>query len=440
MTTDRDRRNRVANTRPLTILSLALAMAAVPALVGVQPASASIAQPTVTSEFPSNKTPHAIDDGVVANAAVNSFSEVGSTMYAGGRFHTVQNANRTISYTRDNLFSFDIATGTPTSWNPSVNGEVMRTLAAGGFLYVGGKFSTANGVSNHLVRYDLSSGQIDAGFSPAATAGSGAVTDLEYVAGRLIVSGSFAKRIVALNPSTGADTGYINISVAGSVSSKAGRVAVFRFAVDPAATKLVGIGNFTTVNGAIRTRAFMLDLGTSSASLDAWYYQPFTKMCQASSLADYLRDVDFSPDGSYFVIASTGYVSLSGDLFSTVCDAVARFETSIANPTKPTWINYTGGDTLWSVAAVGAAVYVGGHQRWLNNPNGRDSAGPGAVDRPGVGAVSSTTGLALSWNPTKTRGVGLKFIYPTSTGVWFGSDGRLFHNTVHDSIAFTPLP
>ena len=45
----------------------------------------------------------------------------------------------------------------------------------------------------------------------------------------------------------------------------------------------------------------MLDLGTSSASLASWYYQPLTKMCQASSLPAYLRDVDFSPDGSKVV-------------------------------------------------------------------------------------------------------------------------------------------
>jgi hypothetical protein len=172
--------------------------------------------------------------------------------------------------------------------------------------------------------------------------------------------------------------------------------------------------------------------------LAAWYYQPFTKFCSAHP--DYLRDVDFSPDGSYFVIVAAGFVSRSGDLFSTICDAAARFETSIASPTTPTWINYTGGDTLLSVAATGAAVYVGGHQRWLDNPFGRDSAGPGAVSRPGVGALNPSTGQALSWNPTKSRGVGLSFIYPTSTGVWFGSDGRRFFNEVHDSIAFTPLP
>ena len=35
--------------------------------------------------------------------------------------------------------------------------------------------------------------------------------------------------------------------------------------------------------------------------------------------------VDFSPDGSWFVMVSTGYVPLPGDLGLTVCDATARF-------------------------------------------------------------------------------------------------------------------
>ena len=51
----------------------------------------------------------------------------------------------------------------------------------------------------------------------------------------------------------------------------------------------------------------------------------------------------------------------------------------ISSPVRPTWINYTGGDTLHSVSATGAAVYVQGHQRWLNNKFGVNDAGPGAV-------------------------------------------------------------
>ena len=87
---------------------------------------------------PSPKTPHAVDDAVVQNAEVNTFTRVGNTMYAGGRFHTIQNPNRSVDYIRSNLFSFNIDTGKPTSWKPSVDGEVNRTLRIGGFLYVGG--------------------------------------------------------------------------------------------------------------------------------------------------------------------------------------------------------------------------------------------------------------------------------------------------------------
>ncbi len=54
-----------------------------------------------------------------------------------------------------------------------------------------------------------------------------------------------------------------------------------------------------------------------------------------------------------------------------LCDSVSRFETNNLDPTAPTWINYSGGDSLKSVAVTGAAVYVQGHSRWLNNPYGR---------------------------------------------------------------------
>jgi len=238
----------------------------------------------------------------------------------------------------------------------------------------------------------------------------------------LFVGGWFSRKLLALNPTTGADTGYLNLGISGSVTSSSTATHVYRFAVSPTCTRLAAIGNFTTVAGQTRSRAFMVALGTTSGSLDAWYYQPLTRMCAASSLPVYLKGVDFSPDGSYFAIASTGFVPQSGDLFVTLCDATARFETAIARPARPTWINYTGGDSLHSVAITGVAVYVGGHQRWLDNPYGRDNPGPGAVSRPGIGAFNPATGKALSWNPTRTRGVGAKALFVTGAGLWVGSD------------------
>jgi len=404
------------------------------------PATASISQPSVTSEVPSTKTPHAVDDGVVANAAVHTLSKVGSVMYAGGQFHSIQDPARNTTSTRHNLFSFDIPTGNPTPWAPQVDGEVFRTLYVAPYLYVGGSFTTADGVAGHLVRYQVDSGTpaIDTAWSAERV--TAPVTDLDYTGGRLIVAGSFKKRLVALDPATGRDTGYLRLDIAGTVKTNgAGPTAVYRIAISPDGRRLVAIGNFATVGTVSRPRAFMADLGTDSASLAAWSYRPLKNVCRATSLSAYLRDVDFSPDGSYFVFVATGGMPQTAlGVGRDICDATTRFETGIAEPFRPTWINYTGGDTLHSVAAVGSAVYVGGHQRWLDNPEGRNSAGPGAVPRKGIGAINPVSGKALAWNPTKTRGVGTKFIYPTPGGVWFGSDGRRFAGQVHDSIAFTP--
>jgi hypothetical protein len=183
----------------------------------------------------------------------------------------------------------------------------------------------------------------------------------------------------------------------------------------------------------------MLNLD-AAVTVSDWWYAPLQQRCAADSLTDYMRDVDFSPDGSYFVFVSTGFVPLSGQIGIALCDAAARFETSIMTPARPTWINYTGGDTLHSVAVTDAAVYVQGHQRWLDNPQGRDNAGPGAVSRPGIGAINVSTGKALLWNPTKDRGVGGKDLLVTQDGLWVASDTAHIGHETRMRIALLPVP
>jgi hypothetical protein len=302
---------------------------------------------------------------------------------------------------------------------------------------VGGSFTSVNGVSRRgLAKLNPTTGAVDTAFNASL---DGNVMDGVVLAGRLIINGTFTKKIRAVNLASGANTGYINIPVSGTVADNAGPVEIYRIAVNPAGTRLVGVGNFTTVGGQSHWRAFMLNLGATSATVSPWNYPPLQNMCAASSLPDYMRDVDFSPDGSYFVFVSTGYVPQTGGIGRDLCDATARFETAITNPSRPTWINYTGGDTLHSVAASDV-VYVQGHQRWLDNPYGRDSAGPGAVSRPGIGAIDPVTGKATSWNPTKDRGVGGKDLYVTSQGLWVGSDTNYIGGEFHPRIALMPRP
>ena len=414
----------------LVALGLGMAVAAVPTA-----ASASIGLGTVVSANPANFTPN------VASGAVYKFVQVGGTMYAGGAFSSVSTPAGVSpggTFARSNIVAFNASTGVISSFAPSVNGEVWALASDGSSLWIGGTFTSVNGTARRgVAKLNPTTGAVDTAFN--ANLASGKVTELALVGGRLLAGGTFPGKLRALNPATGANTGYLNLAISGSVASNAGATEVYRFAVNPAGTRLVAVGNFTSVGGQTRYRAFMLTLG-ATATVNAWYYPPLQNLCAASSLPDYMRDVDFSPDGSWFAFVSTGYVPQSGGVGRDLCDATARFETGVTAPARPTWINYTGGDTLHSVAATDAAVYVQGHQRWLNNPQGRDSAGPGAVSRQGIGAISPTTGLALSWNPGKERGVGGKDLYVTSQGLWVGSDTNRIGGETHRRIALMPVP
>jgi hypothetical protein len=399
---------------------------------------ASVAHAAVVSDNPANFTPNVESDAAVSKPAVHALKQLGGTVYAGGKFRSVSNAARTTTSTRSNIMGFSATTGALTSFAPELDGTVWAIEASGSSLYVGGDFKTVNGVTRKkLVKLDATTGEVDMAFKP--TIKSGNVTEIRLVNGRLIVGGKLPGKLLALDPSTGADTGYIDLPITGRVADNSGPTKVYKFAVNPAGNRLVALGNFTSVAGDKRWQAFMLDLGPNGVTLNPWYYQPLENLCAARSLPAYLRDVDFSPDGSYFVFVSTGFVPRTGGVGRDLCDATARFETAVSQPDRPTWINYTGGDTLHAVAVTGAAVYVQGHQRWLDNPYGRDSAGPGAVSRPGIGAIHPTQGTALPWNPTKTRGVGGKDFLVTDAGLWVGSDGKRFAGEYRARIAFCPL-
>ena len=161
----------------------------------------------------------------------------------------------------------------------------------------------------------------------------------------------------------------------------------------------------------------MVRLGTTT-SVSPWFSTRWNEDC-ASSLQFYTRDVDWAPDGSYFAIVTTG-AGFPGT--TKLCDTITRWNPVETGSQQPVWINYSGGDTFHSVVATNRAVIAAGHIRWLDNPLGRESKGPGAVDRLGIGAVNPVTGRALSWNPTKSTegGLGAFDLYFTSRGLWVG--------------------
>jgi hypothetical protein len=178
----------------------------------------------------------------------------------------------------------------------------------------------------------------------------------------------------------------------------------------------------------------MLNLATSPASVTGWTSPEwdgsagnlpggFPYQC-ATVEPFYIRAAAWSPDDSTIYIGTTGFHpwNLPTGTFprSGLCDAAAAFPATQASVLH-LWINYTGCDSLYSAAADPSTAYFGGHERWSENPKGCDFAGKGAIPAPGMEGLSPATG-ALTFNPTKARGLGADDMLLTSAGLWIASD------------------
>ena len=125
---------------------------------------------------------------------------------------------------RNHILAFNAATG---SISTVLRAERQRRRVgdrrrAARSLYIGGTFSSVNGVARRgLARSTPTTGAVDTAFN--AGLASGNVTEAALVNGRLIISGTFPKKILAVSPPPAPNTGYINVSVTGAVASNAGR-------------------------------------------------------------------------------------------------------------------------------------------------------------------------------------------------------------------------
>jgi hypothetical protein len=407
-----------------------------------QVAASNVIHPTVVSETAVTWTPHLAMGADGVRPVAYSITQAGDTMVVGGKFIAVQNSNRMTTLARSNIMAFSATTGAIASFAPTFDDQIWSVLGDGNSVYVGGEFKTVNGTPRAaLAKLDLTTGQLDPTFQPKFSGGR--VTDMALVHGQLIVAGTFQKKLASLNPTTGKATSYINVDV-NTPLPFTNRAEVFRFDVSPDGQHLVAVGNFQRVGTQTNWRVFMMDLTPTGSSVSRWQYEPSNRPCHAQHIPFYqmyVRDVDFAPDSSWFALASTGgFFQAEADRFRTLCDTVVRFETNNLNPLVPTWMNKTGGDSLHSVLVTGAAVYVQGHSRWLDNPYGQDFAGPGAVDRMGGGAVNPVTGVALPWNPRMPQQKGGYQMLATPAGVWFATDGTYFNGKYHLGIRFAPLP
>ena len=283
---------------------------------------------------------------------------------------------------------------------------------------------------------------------------NGVIRTMTLVGTHLLLGGEFTNvggaarnGLASVNATTGAVDSYLTVPLTGHhnfgkiPNAAEGGVGAFDIAVSPDKTRAIVDGNFITAGGLARDQIASLKLSSTSATLDpTWATAAYTHPCQFQAYDSYVKHISWAPDGSYFVVAATGGYK-SGSFED--CDSASRFDaSSTGTNVQPAWIDWTGTDSLYSVAVTPAAVYVGGHNRWLNNPYGQDSPHAGAVPRPGLGALEPDNGVPMAWNPGRNpRGHGAEVVLATATGIWVGSDTDYIGNFQYqrDELAFFPF-
>jgi hypothetical protein len=364
------------------------------------------------------------------------------TMYAVGVFSEIRQAAPTVkTVTRNNAFSFDAQTGQITGWNPDVNGRVNSVALSKdcSTAYLGGRFTrVGTAARRNLAAVSTTTGLVRSTFRGNANR---EVNALLLMHGHLLVGGAFATidgsatpYLASLKPKGGTSDGYVNLAISGNYqyvdamgrSAAPNKTKIFNFARSPDATKVLVMGDFTSVGGQPRKQIFMADLGTARMGVDPWYSSEFDLNCNYRQ-PFWLRAASWSPDGSKVYTATTGYKPATGPAFNTsaprsgLCDSAAAFP-STPSTVSHLWINYTGCDSLYATAADSSAAYFGGHERWASNPLQCDNNNSGnAVEAPGVVGLSPATGAVVD-NPTRGRGVGADDMLVTGQGLWIASD------------------
>jgi hypothetical protein len=417
-----------------TVLAAVLAMNAAAAA----PAAADLAHVATVSANPVDYTPHVLDGTVWDVALINP-----STVVVAGDFSEVSDAAGKVFYERNNLFAYNLTTGAVLPLSVQVDGPIYAVSGApGGWsLYIGGAFKKINGVAQRgmaKIAINPTTGVAARDGAFGAMINWGDVRELVVSGNWLYAGGAFTAMsglartaLARVNTVNGAADPAFDAKIAAPSLSRA---RVEDFAISPNGSRLVAIGAIQQAAGVRRTQLAMYDLTVPAPTLINWSTDAYTAACR-KGFETYMRGIDFAPDGSYFVVVTTGRASHPKRL----CDTAARFNTAGVGVQSPVWVNHTGGDSLYTVSITGPAVYVGGHQRWHNNPLGHESPGKGAVTRQGIAALNPVTGLANPWNPTRARGVGVRAMLATPAGLIVGSDTEKLGKEYHGRIGMFPL-
>lgn len=424
--------------------ALALGLSASPA----GHASGRAGQPVrVLAAHPLTGTPHfAVRTRAVEQ--IRQLVQCGQIMYAVGRFSVIEQGKH--SYVRHNAFSFRASPPfSVTKWDPDVAGEVNSIAFVSGHCgdaYLGGQFGSVGGrkAINIAEVRAVGAGALVPAFGhfankPVETL---AAYQRHILAGGFFteINGASADRYMAsLNPRSGRDDGLLRLHISGHYvypGAAPNGTRVFNQQISHSGRLDLVEGDFTLVGGKHRRQIFMLNLASrpratvtrwSSPRFDGGFgYPPHGYYYNCTGREPfYIRAAAWSPDDGTVYVASTGYRPWnykSGFPLKGLCDMAAAF-TAGQRFAVLKWINYDGCYSLYSVAAGPRTAYFGGHEIWSQSPDGCKTFrhDPNAIFAPGFEGLSAKTGR-LTFNPTRSRGIGADDLLLTTAGLWIASD------------------
>lgn len=335
-----------------------------------------------------------------------------NTLYAGGYFSEIA------GQVRNNIASFNLATGNLLPWNPNANNSVRSIEVSGGLVYVAGSFSNIGGQARTgLAAIDPTTGLATTWNPSIAGSGSYTVRNLAIDAGSgsIYIGGSFT----AVNGVSRVNLAKINLTTGALVTAWTSNTNGYIYKIKLSGTTLFAAGSFTTVNGISRNS--LAAVNTTTGALLNW--------TAGLGTSDWVDDFTMEGNTIYF----SGYFTTIG--------ASPRSGVAAVDATSGLLLPWAPdpNESVASIAATSTNIFLGGSMNgmnWVNRPEGfalfddnTDNAWPfefdlnggevytiavkdnvlymggkfAAIDktsRRNLAAIDLTTGSLLPWNPS----------------------------------------
>lgn len=317
---------------------------------------------------------------------------IGNTVYVTGSFANARPAGAAVGTSqtaKQNILAYDITTGSlNTAFQARLNaqGQAIAASPDGTRVYVGGDFTSANGVTRgRLVAFNSKTGALISTFAPTLNA---RVSAIAVIGGTVYVGGSFTSangvartRLAAYRATDGALLGW---------APTAGDRGVYALAASTDGSTLVVGGKFSSLNGVAAA-------GLGAVSPTTGETLSFAANAVIKNSSDVAGITSLKVSGAQ--VYGTGYVYGAGGNLEGAFSADAK-----TGAIK--WIEDCHGDSYDS-QVLGDAVYVASHAHYCGNVSGQPQTNPWSFQR------------AMAWSKEPSGS-----ILPNHEGNYFNFGGQ----------------